>query len=349
MYDNVTFLANIMTQDNSQSSNRLHDTLRKCCIAVARLKLKDTVETEDAREVIEFYDKQLKYWSQIDTNIPPDPRDLAYQEMVKKLTGQKFKSEFIELLRAVCKDNVSVDQYTKKIDKETGERVWDIKNNKHVRYIHDKFTQGPRDERILILGTSPLTLAWNETYQGGDKDTVIDNNSGSEGTKSVTDHSDQTDHGKRYNDEENGPRTDQLASSIQLQDENSNGQTGHNGQLGNRDFGGSNNIISDNGIHKTVDNSLEDYETYVARQAEKVRTIKKEKAWRIFDELALNNAEENPGTKEVLEPRFREALISIGYSDADIDVIIKDMEKYGLARKVTELDGAFCDILSKGD
>ena len=65
--------------------------------------------------------------------------------------------------------------------------------------------------------------------------------------------------------------------------------------------------------------SLEDYE---ARQAER-----KGEARRIFDELALKNAEENPGTKEVLEPRFREALISSGkFSDADIDVTIKDME-----------------------
>jgi DNA replicative helicase MCM subunit Mcm2 (Cdc46/Mcm family) len=166
------YFANIMTQDNSQSSNRLHDTLRKCCIAVARLKLKDTVETEDAREVIEFYDKQLKYWSQIATDIPSDPRDLAYQEINKKLDGQPFKSEFIELLKAVCKDNVNINEYVMKIDKGTGKRThdWNVETNRKVRDIRDKFIKGPKDDRILRLNISPLTLAWKETYIGNETD-----------------------------------------------------------------------------------------------------------------------------------------------------------------------------------
>jgi len=37
------------------------ETLRNLCYAVARLKLKNTVDAEDAKEVIEFYDRQLKY------------------------------------------------------------------------------------------------------------------------------------------------------------------------------------------------------------------------------------------------------------------------------------------------
>jgi hypothetical protein len=89
----------------------------------------------------------------------------------------------------------------------------------------------------------------------------------------------------------------------------------------------------------------EDYEVYIARQTKKVRAIE---ARRIFDELALKNVEENPGMKEVLEPKFREILASTGFSDGDIDVIIKDMEKDGLERISTQLDGAICDIL-KGD
>jgi MCM P-loop domain len=241
------YFTDAMIPKGSQTSNRLLDTLRKCCYAVARLKLKDTIEAEDAREVIEFYNKQLGYWSQVKADIPSDPRDLAYQEIVKKLTGQKFAIEFEQLLQAVCKDNIYVDRYTMKFDEEDN-RVWDIENNKHVRYIRDKFTKEPRDERILTLGTSPLTLAWSETYQGGDKNkaAAIDDDNGSEGTKSVTAHSDQTDQtdcGKRYSDEENGPRTDQLTSSV----ENSNGQ---NGQLGNRDLGGS----------KSTNEPPEDYE-----------------------------------------------------------------------------------------
>lgn len=71
---------------------------------------------------------------------------------------------------------------------------------------------------------------------------------------------------------------------------------------------------------------------------------KEQQARRIFDELASKNVEENPGTeKEVLESRFREALISTG-KFSDIDLIIKNMENDGFVERiVTELG----DILRK--
>jgi DNA replicative helicase MCM subunit Mcm2 (Cdc46/Mcm family) len=52
-------------QTGFESSKRLLDTLRSLCIAVARLKLKGTIDEEDANEVIEFYSKQLKHLSQV--------------------------------------------------------------------------------------------------------------------------------------------------------------------------------------------------------------------------------------------------------------------------------------------
>jgi hypothetical protein len=160
------YFENVMSPEDSEASNRLWETLRNLCYAVARLKLKDTVDVKDAKEVIEFYNKQLEYWSQI-ADIPPDIRDLAKQEMVKKLTGQKFATEFIELLKAVCEDTMVVDQYVKKSDKED-KRDWNVRSNKKIRDIHDKFTKEPMDERIMILSFHPLTLAWRET--GGDKE-----------------------------------------------------------------------------------------------------------------------------------------------------------------------------------
>ena len=78
------------------------------CYAVARLKLKDTIDEDDVKEVIEFYNKQLKYWSQIKADIPSDPRDLAYHEMVKKLTRQKFKCEFEQLYARIMSMLISI-------------------------------------------------------------------------------------------------------------------------------------------------------------------------------------------------------------------------------------------------
>jgi hypothetical protein len=132
-------------------------------------------------------------------------------------------------------------------------------------------------------------------------------------------------------------------------------------------------VIKDKGIVNNDDGSgqesstngnqqepSEDYEGYVARQAEKVAEIDKEylqnqkhneaqksaAVRRIFDELASKNAETNPGTNEVLESTFREALAYNGMSDADIDATIKGFENDKIIERVrTELDGVMCDIL----
>ncbi|MGB8935591.1 MAG: hypothetical protein WCC17_10860 [Candidatus Nitrosopolaris sp.] len=49
---------------------------------------------------------------------------------------------------------------------------------------------------------------------------------------------------------------------------------------------------------------------------------------------------------EVLESKFREKLASIGFKEPSIDVKIKDMmEKDGLERIYTELDGVIYTIL----
>lgn len=94
------FFTDVMNSEKSETSYRLLDTLRNLCYAVARLKHKDTIDTEDAKDVMEFYNGQLRYWSEI-ADVPSDPRDLVYHEIIKKLTGEKFSSEFIELLQAV--------------------------------------------------------------------------------------------------------------------------------------------------------------------------------------------------------------------------------------------------------
>jgi DNA replicative helicase MCM subunit Mcm2 (Cdc46/Mcm family) len=71
----IEYYTNVMSSENSLTSPRLLDTLHNICYVVARLKLKDTIDEEDVKEVIEFYNKQ----------------------------GQKFKSEFIEPIESGCR------------------------------------------------------------------------------------------------------------------------------------------------------------------------------------------------------------------------------------------------------
>src|ERR1700751_5052645 len=100
-----------MTSSDSQASPRLLEPFNNLCRGVARLKQKNTIDVEDAKEVMEFYGVQLvQHLSQI-VAIPSDPRDLAVEVIINVLKDSKFKHEFIELLKTACQRNEMVSQY----------------------------------------------------------------------------------------------------------------------------------------------------------------------------------------------------------------------------------------------
>jgi len=177
----VQYYASIMTSsdNNNQASPRLLETLNNLCRAVARLKQKDTIDVEDAKEVIQFYGVQLvQHMSQI-VALPSDPRDLAVEEITNILKDSKFKHEFIELLKIACQRNQWVSQYIG-FDNE-GKRDWSVGTNRRVRQVRDRFTKGANNDKNLILSISPLVLAWRSTYAGDDKDAINYSNGGDSG------------------------------------------------------------------------------------------------------------------------------------------------------------------------
>jgi DNA replicative helicase MCM subunit Mcm2 (Cdc46/Mcm family) len=74
-----------MLQDNFNfGSNRTLDTLFRLSKAIARLKLKNVVDGNDARETIEFYNVVLQQYQRA-VSIPSNPRDVTYNECLKIL------------------------------------------------------------------------------------------------------------------------------------------------------------------------------------------------------------------------------------------------------------------------
>jgi DNA replicative helicase MCM subunit Mcm2 (Cdc46/Mcm family)/DNA-binding CsgD family transcriptional regulator len=168
----MQFYVKAFSSADSKHSPRLLDTLNNACYAVARLKLKDVVEVDDAKEVIKFFKEQIEqHQSQIDI-IPYDPRDLAVEEIIKQLTDSKFKHQWTELLDAVCKKDDDNGKWVSGYVKDDGP----IRNKKKSRNIRTRLKEyaSAHKDKILILLMSPLTLAWRETYTGGDKDAAID-------------------------------------------------------------------------------------------------------------------------------------------------------------------------------
>lgn len=68
------------------------------------------IDVDDVNDVIEFYNERLLHLSKL-VSIPRDPRDLAFEEIIKSLNGSPYSYEFMELVKTVRKANVFIREY----------------------------------------------------------------------------------------------------------------------------------------------------------------------------------------------------------------------------------------------
>jgi DNA replicative helicase MCM subunit Mcm2 (Cdc46/Mcm family) len=109
-------------------SPRVLDALIRISHAIARLKQKDIVDIEDAKEAMEFYNVILQQPAEVFA-VPKDPYNLAAEEITNTLSTSKFPYDFIELTKDVCKRNESVAKYI-------GDK-FSVEHNKKLRRIRD--------------------------------------------------------------------------------------------------------------------------------------------------------------------------------------------------------------------
>jgi replicative DNA helicase Mcm len=102
------------------------ESLESTAIALAKLKLKNTVEADDAKEIMEFYSILLVHLGQSAT-IARNPRDITYEECINVLKSSKFPITSEEVVKSACKRNEQVKRYIG--DKYT------LEHNKKLRPI----------------------------------------------------------------------------------------------------------------------------------------------------------------------------------------------------------------------
>ena len=210
------YYTNVITRPGSQATPRLFDTLYNLCRAIATIKQKTTVDLEDVEEVIELYDIQLKQHLSRLVDIPCDLRDLAVEEVFKVLEkwGSKFGYEYIELLKIVC-EKVEWISYFIGFN-QNGKHDWSVESNYHLREIRDRLKgAAEKNDKILVLRTSPLTLAWRETYEGGNRGDVSNKYGGSENDETDEGLTNSVDNNKeqlRDNDSENQTSVSSVSS-----------------------------------------------------------------------------------------------------------------------------------------
>lgn len=129
-------------------SPRIRETIYRIAQNIARLKLKQIVDAEDAKETVQFYNVILQ---QLDMAVasPANPRDVVYEECLGILMESKTAISFEELVNLACKRNKHVERYIGKSFK--------LEENKKLRPILDMLRN---HSRIGEVQMKPVVLEY---------------------------------------------------------------------------------------------------------------------------------------------------------------------------------------------
>jgi DNA replicative helicase MCM subunit Mcm2 (Cdc46/Mcm family) len=142
-------------------SKRILETLYRLSMAVAKLKLKEIVEAEDAEHATKFYNILINNYLFSLPIIPRDPRNVAVKQCVYILKeGGENPVLFIDLIKRVSGEDSYIKSYllgsqSEKID----EFNLSLEKNKKVRIIKDLLCS---DESVLVVNKTPLKLQYKQ-------------------------------------------------------------------------------------------------------------------------------------------------------------------------------------------
>jgi replicative DNA helicase Mcm len=148
-------------------TNRVLETLFRISRAIARLKLKEIVDPEDAKETIEFYNVMLQNYGQT-TTVPTEPRDLTIMQCIKILQEKQSGITLEELIKDVCSndENGYISRYL-----GFGHRSLKMMENKKVRNVYEILIKNPHVKRTH---EKPVVLQWFDSDPDPNSDSVYD-------------------------------------------------------------------------------------------------------------------------------------------------------------------------------
>lgn len=148
------------------------ESLYRVSIAIARLKLKEIVDTEDARETMQIFQFMLSEYNQ-SIGIPREPRDVVY-ELIRQIVKETYNIsngiEFIEAIKKACERDSLAMGYLGKDGKIEG-GLLKQRHNYKLRPILELLRKDPY---INIIGEHPIVLQWNPDGRLGDVSDVSD-------------------------------------------------------------------------------------------------------------------------------------------------------------------------------
>jgi len=143
------FFINFRTQHFG--SNRILDTLFRLSKSIARLKLKQIVDEEDANEAMEFYNIVLQNFQSV-ISVSTSPKVIAYNTCIMILKELNSSITFEDLVIKICEKNEQVRAYLNFENKSLK-----IHKNRKVRELYDMLVNHANIKRT---NEKPTVLQW---------------------------------------------------------------------------------------------------------------------------------------------------------------------------------------------
>jgi hypothetical protein len=125
------------------------EALERTAIGFAKLKLKDSVDEDDAYDTMSLFNEMLKFYKQ-ETYLPKNPRDTVFLHglnFLEKIKPQKRSLD--EIVQKVCSENQGDNLYIGKIKKS--------QYNYKIKALKPLFKQHPN---IQICNDNPTEYCW---------------------------------------------------------------------------------------------------------------------------------------------------------------------------------------------
>jgi hypothetical protein len=143
-----------MGQRGIKGRPRKLEGLKRIAIAISKLKLKNEVDEEDAKDAMEFYNFILFHFNQI-VPVSQTPKEVAYDTFINILReSEHYPIAVKELARTACQRNEQIKDYI-------GEDLR-IEANWKLRAIYDDLLN---NQHIILTSQKPAVLKWVSNSQ----------------------------------------------------------------------------------------------------------------------------------------------------------------------------------------
>ncbi|MGD9532202.1 MAG: AAA family ATPase [Candidatus Nitrosocosmicus sp.] len=141
-------------------SKRVLETIFRIVKSFSKLKLKDRVDVEDAKEAIEFFNAVVFQFTTSVASIPSDPKNIAIEVFISILkNSSNFSYSLEELAKSACESNPYVKSYLLNGQNNGNFRSLRIGHNRKLRGIYDMLLENPK---IIRVSEKPIILQWVE-------------------------------------------------------------------------------------------------------------------------------------------------------------------------------------------